>query len=336
MSMLLHCGFWAGLLVVLVVLVLLGLACKVRTQSRALQLCRSSEDCFRLMVDFAGDGIWLMDDYAAIVYANHRIAEMLEMPTLEMVGKYLFHFIDAHDRPNVEGHFKQSRLGHEEHFEVCLRKSGGGPLWALVAGRLLSGAEGRSIGTLWIVTDISERKERERLTSHLTQRDPLTGLPNRTLLFDRIMQDVGRASRYDRYVAILFLDLDRFKPVNDKYGHAVGDQVLQGVAQRLVSRVRQMDTVARFGGDEFVVVLSDLASPDEVEPVAGALVALLNEPFAASGWECGVGVSVGISLFPEDGRSGAELVQKADAAMYVAKQAGGGRHHYYSMRDGAE
>jgi PAS domain S-box-containing protein len=210
------------------------------------------------MVDFAGDGIWLLNESAGIVYANQRIAEMLDVSSVAMKGTHVFQYVDAHERPHVEEHFKRSRLGRDEHFEIRLRKAAGGSMWVLVAARLLTQGDGKAIGTLWVVTDISDRKERERIACHLTQRDPLTGLPNRTLLYDRIMHDVGRASRYGRHVGILFLDLDRFKPVNDEYGHSVGDQVLQGVAQRIVSRVRRMDTVARFGGDEFVVVLSDL------------------------------------------------------------------------------
>ena len=333
MLTLLHSLPWGGLSVILLVLAVVGLACQVWVQRRSLQLGQSREDCFRLMVDYAGDGIWLLNETAGVAYANKRIAEMLEISSVSMEGKHLFHFVDAQERPQVEEHFKRSRLGRDEHFEIRLRKASGGPMWVLVAARLLTRGNGKPIGTLWIVTDISDRKERERITCHLTQRDPLTGLPNRTLLYDRIMHDVGRASRYGRHVGILFLDLDRFKPVNDQFGHSVGDQVLQGVAQRIVSRVRRMDTVARFGGDEFVVVLSDLVSPDEAASVASALVALLKEPFSASGWECAVGVSVGISLYPEDGRSGADLIEKADAAMYVAKQAGGGQYCRYSARD---
>ncbi|MGE4544368.1 MAG: diguanylate cyclase [Pedobacter sp.] len=333
MLALLHSLPWRDLSLVMLVLVAIGLICLVRVQRRSLRLGQTREDCFRLMVDFAGDGIWLLNESAGIVYANQRIAEMLDVSSVSMKGTHVFQYVDVHERPHVEEHFKRSRLGRDEHFEIRLRKATGGSIWVLVAARLLTQGDGKAIGTLWVVTDISDRKERERITCHLTQRDPLTGLPNRTLLYDRIMHDVGRASRYGRHVGILFLDLDRFKPVNDEFGHSVGDQVLQGVAQRIVSRVRRMDTVARFGGDEFVVVLSDLVGSDEAASVAEALVALLREPFAASGWECAVGVSIGISLYPEDGRSGAELIEKADAAMYVAKQAGGGRYRRYSAKD---
>lgn len=282
------------------------------------------DEYFRLMVDAAGEGIWLLDDAAHIVYANRRIAEMFSLSVEDMVGKTLFEFVDARGRGQVEAYYKHARLGQGNRFEVCFRRRDGGPLWALVASRLLIGDGGRSPGTLWVLTDISERKERERVSSHLTQRDPLTGLPNRILLFDRIAQDLGRAYRYDTHVAILFLDLDRFKQVNDAMGHGAGDQVLIEVAKRLASRVRRMDTVARFGGDEFVVVLSDLATVTEAESVAGALVALLAEPFLVAGRGCNIGASIGISVFPGDGQSGAELLDKADAAMYRAKQAGGG------------
>lgn len=327
-------GFpWGDWSTILLVLVVVGQAFQVRAQRRSLRSVQSREDCFRLMVDSAGDGIWLLNESGGIVYANKRISEMLDVSSVSMEGKHLFNYVDAQERPQAEGHFKQSRLGRDEHFEIRLRKASGRPMWVLVSARLLTRLDGKAVGTLWVATDISDRKERERITCHLTQRDPLTGLPNRTLLYDRIMHDVGRASRYGRHVGILFLDLDRFKPVNDQFGHSVGDQVLQGVAQRIVSRVRRMDTVARFGGDEFVVVLSDLVGPDEAVSVAAALVALIEEPFSAGGWECSVGVSIGISLYPQDGRSGVDLIEKADAAMYLAKQAGGGQYCLYSSRD---
>lgn len=323
-------GLWEGLSTVLAALLIVGLIRHSRLRRRILRREGSGEESFRLMVDGAGEGVCLLDDSARILYANRCIAEMFGLAVGEMVGRPLFNFVDVQERGQLESRFKRARLGHDEHFELRLRKLTGRALWVLVASRLLVGADGGPVGTLWIVTDISERKERERVSFHLTERDSLTGLPNRCLLFDRIMQDIGRAYRYDLHVAVLFIDLDRFKPVNDEYGHAAGDQVLQGVAQRLNSRVRRMDTVARIGGDEFVVVLSDLASPDEVAPIAQALVDLLKEPFLAGHRECRVGASIGISIFPEDGRASAELLEKADAAMYVAKQAGGGRFCRYS------
>lgn len=284
------------------------------------------------MVDGAGEGICLLDDTACILYANRCIAEMFGMSVEEMIGCQLFRFVDVVERGKLESYFKRSRLGHKEHFEVRLRNLSGHSLWVLVASRLLEGAKGSPLGTLWIVTDISERKERERMSFHLTERDSLTGLPNRALLFDRMAQDIGRAYRYSLHVAVLFIDLDRFKPVNDALGHAAGDTVLQGVAQRLNSRVRRVDTVARLGGDEFVVVLSDLASADEAAPIAEALVSLLKEPFLVGQQECQVGASVGIAVFPDDGLSGEELLRMADAAMYMAKQSGGGRFCRYPGR----
>lgn len=279
---------------------------------------------FRPMVECAGEGVLLLDDSANILYANRRIAEIFDIDVSGMAGRSIFGFVDTQGRGAVEVFFKQVRLCGEERGELCLRKSTGDTVWVLVASRVLDGLGGGARGVLWIVTEITGRKQRERMVCHLTQRDALTGLPNRSLLQDRIMQDIGRAYRYDTHVAILFLDLDRFKPVNDTFGHAVGDKILQEVAQRLVSRVRRMDTVARYGGDEFVVVLSDLVSKEEALSVALTLVELLKEPFRVGGQECCIGGSIGLALFPEDGQSGAELLEKADAAMYAAKQEGGG------------
>jgi len=137
---------------------------------------------------------------------------------------------------------------------------------------------------------------------------------------DRIAQDLGRERRYGRHLAVLFLDLDGFKPINDQHGHATGDAVLREVARRLLGRVRGMDTVARFGGDEFVVVLADLEQAAEAAQVAKDLIELLGQPFSVGRLTFRVGVSIGIALFPDDDQQAGGLLHKADQAMYAAKQ----------------
>ena len=150
--------------------------------------------------------------------------------------------------------------------------------------------------------------------------DPLTGLPNRALLQDRLNQVLARAERSGEVAALLFLDLDHFKAVNDTWGHAAGDRLLQAVALRLTGCLRAEDTVARVGGDEFVVLLPNLQYAEDAAEVAQKVTAVLADPLMLEGCEMSVTASVGISLFPRDGLDAGTLTQKADAAMYQAKK----------------
>ncbi|MBU3998423.1 EAL domain-containing protein [Rhodoferax sp.] len=159
--------------------------------------------------------------------------------------------------------------------------------------------------------------------------DDLTGLPNRALLSERLQQELARARRTGKQLALLFLDLDRFKSVNDTLGHDGGDQLLRVAAERLSACVRECDTVARLGGDEFVVLLTGLDNPQQAAKLAGQVLALLSEPFQVAGSKCFIGASIGVSVFPADGSSAEELLKQADIAMYRAKAAGRGRFVFF-------
>lgn len=159
--------------------------------------------------------------------------------------------------------------------------------------------------------------------------DDLTGLPNRALLSERLQQELARARRTGKQLALLFLDLDRFKSVNDTLGHDGGDQLLRVAAERLSACVRECDTVARLGGDEFVVLLTGLDNPQQAAKLAGQVLAVLSEPFQVAGSKCFIGASIGVSVFPADGSSAEELLKQADIAMYRAKAAGRGRFVFF-------
>ena len=168
-----------------------------------------------------------------------------------------------------------------------------------------------------------ERKQLEARLQHIARHDPLTELPNRALFADRVQVALARARRDQARFALLYLDLDRFKLVNDTHGHAVGDQLLQAVAMRLRQCVRGADTVARVGGDEFVVLLGSVAQPDHTCIVAGKIVAALAAPFDLAGHRLEVAPSIGIALFPDHGSDFEALLRAADGAMYEAKRGGG-------------
>ena len=182
-----------------------------------------------------------------------------------------------------------------------------------------------------VFADISKIKDSESRLEHLAHHDVLTGLPNRLLLFERLDHALDLARRENRHLALLMLDLDRFKDVNDSYGHAVGDNLLMQVASRLLARLRGTDTLARMGGDEFTVLLEEVHRSEDVAKLANDIIAALSQSWQlGDGIEARIGVSIGISLFPEHGSTSKELLQHADAAMYRAKEEGRGRFAYYS------
>jgi diguanylate cyclase (GGDEF)-like protein len=173
-----------------------------------------------------------------------------------------------------------------------------------------------------------ERKSAEDRLAHLAQYDPLTNLANRALFHDRLEHALARAERHEGMLALLFIDLDRFKAVNDTLGHVGGDALLKQVGNRISARMRESDTVARLGGDEFAIIIEDLVEAQDAARVADDLVKILSEPYVVNGHEIPVGVSIGIAVSPPS--KGDRLLKDADAAMYRAKREGGNDHHFYT------
>ena len=201
--------------------------------------------------------------------------------------------------------------------------------WFAARGKALADGSGQLRRVIGVSQDISERKSKEEEARFLAYHDTLTGLPNRRLLDDRLRQALFAAQRRDARVAVMMVDLDRFKQVNDALGHRAGDAVLREVAHRLTGCVRKADTLARHGGDEFVVVLSDLQMESDCQVVAEKILRTLETPFRVDGREFAIGASIGISLFPADAGDGEALLRNADVAMYRAKQLGESNYRFY-------
>ena len=183
-----------------------------------------------------------------------------------------------------------------------------------------------------VFADISRIKASETQLEFLAHHDPLTKLPNRLLFLSHLEHSIRYAQRDGHRVALLMLDLDRFKDVNDSFGHAAGDELLQQVAERLTSRLRGMDTVARLGGDEFTVIMQQVSTPEDAALVANEIMTALNKPWTLSNKaDVHIGVSIGISIFPDHGETTHDLLQHADAALYQAKHEGRGRFRYFSQ-----
>jgi diguanylate cyclase (GGDEF)-like protein len=196
-------------------------------------------------------------------------------------------------------------------------------------GKTLADATGRVHRMIGVSQDITERKRQEEEARYLAYHDTLTGLPNRRLLDDRLRQALFLAQRRDGRVALLVVDLDNFKQVNDALGHRAGDAVLREAAHRVAGCLRKADTLARHGGDEFVVVIPDLRLDADLQVVAEKILRSLEPTFHVDGRDFAIGASIGISLYPGDAGDGEALLRNADVAMYRAKQLGRNNYRFY-------
>ncbi len=214
------------------------------------------------------------------------------------------------------------RDGFLSNFEYQCRKRDGEIIWCSESSRMVTLEDGTEV-VEGVLDDITERKHQEMELKHLATVDSLTGVPNRHLFFDRLEHALSAAKRYGRQLAVLFVDLDEFKKVNDTLGHQTGDELLKMVAERLSKRLRDSDTIARLGGDEFGVLLDRFEDEESVLAVAGGLVEVLESSFSINGKQISVGATVGVSFYPEDGKDSMSLISRADAAMYSVKKRAG-------------
>ncbi len=282
-----------------------------------------------------GDAVVCTDLAGRITFLN-RVAETMTGWRLEEAGERpvgeVFRILYAASRKVVTGlddmDSTQNRktdlpasvtLVRRDGFEIPIEQS-----IALIHDR-----EGLESGTVVVFRDVTAARAIAAKLEHLAHHDHLTGLPNRLLLEDRISQAIALAPRYKKQVAVMFIDLNGFKQINDSLGHATGDRVLQSVAQRLVNCVRSSDTVSRQGGDEFVVLLPEVEGSEGAELTAARMLASVAEPLAFEGHELCTTISVGISLFPRDGVDASTLIRSADAAMYDAKNLGPGSYRFF-------
>jgi len=233
-------------------------------------------------------------------------------------------------KPGLEVLSVKPRRGLLEEAEWRLKRRDGSHVDVQLTISALLGTEGQMVGLILLAYDITERKKTQDYITHLAHHDSLTQLPTRALLHDRLTVAITRAARFGKKVAVLMLDLDNFKKVNDSAGHHAGDELLRVVANRLQKTLRQSDTVARMGGDEFVVVLEDLHGDGQAIEVARKLVAAVGTPFLFAGRTISATASVGLSIYPDNGESAETLLRNADAAMYAIKDSGRNGHQLYT------
>ena len=296
----------------------------ISEQRRAADALRRSEQRFRSLFEQAGDSILITDRDLCVVAANASACVTFGYSAAEFIGSSV-HLVDS-GFPYDQALLDSLRKGHTHLLRITKRRRDGSTFPAEV--RVSRFEDGGQEFFQAIIRDLSEREEAERRLRHLATHDSLTGLPNRTLLHERLQAALD-ACTGEASVAVLFLDLDRFKEINDSFGHDLGDVLLCEVAQRLGRVLGPDDTLARLGGDEFVVVAPCDGGAAEAEGIAARLLALLGEPVPVGTQDVIIGASIGISLYPQDAATREVLFQTADTAMYRAKAAGRNRYRFF-------
>lgn len=305
----------------------------VTEQKQAKEALQISNERWKLAIEGARDGVWDWNLQTNEVVYSLRWKEILGYADNEIANRFDEWETRLHpdDRQTALSELQASVNGKPYHSEHRLRCKDGSWKWtlarAVVVERDEAGRPTRMTGTQ---SDISEKKESDELIWRHASFDCLTGLPNRRLFRDRLEREVRKAHRSGSEVALFFIDLDRFKEVNDLLGHDAGDLLLKQAGERLHACVRESDTVARLGGDEFTVILTELNDQTHVERIAQKIIAALIRPFRLKGEVAHISASIGITLYPNDASEPEELIRNADQAMYAAKAAGRNRFRYFT------
>ena len=318
---------------------------KARIQSRM----EHSERLHRYMVDNSPDLIYILNLAGEFTFVNDSVTKLLGFEKSDLIGKHYSEFIADEDSMKAEYLFNERRRASRSNRTIelglkCNAANSAKPFETTTCPIELNSMGIYSVaskdsktvstyqGTYGVARDISRRKKAEKLITYQAYHDLLTKLPNRAMLRDRLDLAIKQAERTGETLIVMFLDLDRFKLINDSFGHVVGDQLLVEVAARLKAEIRTGDTLARLGGDEFMLLLPQPTTREQAESVAQKLIACLQQPFYLRGKEVYINVSIGISVFPVDSKDINTLIKNADMAMYEVKSAGKNGYTFYNDR----
>ncbi len=297
------------------------------------EMMREAVRRYESLFENATEGIFQTTPDGRYLSANPALARIYGHTTPDALISHL-HDIEHQLYVQPERRAEFVRLMQEQgtvrNFESQVYTRDGSIIWISENARVVRHADGSVQFYEGTVVDITERREHEAALEYQAHHDSLTGLPNRALLPDRIEQAIAQAGRSGKQVAVVFVDLDHFKLINDSLGHHVGDRLLLEVASRLKTCVRGNDTVVRQGGDEFVLVLAEQQGEDDILAVVSRLLDAVSQPWTDNGQEYGLSCSIGVSCFPQDGDESGALLRSADAAMYQAKASGRSTYHFYT------
>jgi diguanylate cyclase (GGDEF)-like protein/PAS domain S-box-containing protein len=297
---------------------------------KAREALAEREQRFRDVAEASGEYVWEADASWRYTYLSERVEAVLGYSRAELLGRRPQEFMPLGEERAVQG-WLDTQAPDGRPFRELVHRSitkAGGVIWQSVSAVPVRDAGGGFIGYRGTAADVSPRKQAEARIEYLATRDALTGLPNRVLLIDRGGQAILNAARSRSQLALLCIDLDRFKLVNESLGHQAGDVLLRAIAERLESLLPN-DTLARLGGDDFVLI-QNIRNVEEAAGLAQRILAVLVRPFTVDGRTLNVGASIGISVYPNDGRDLPELLKNADAAMYHAKESGRGTFRFFS------
>ena len=309
-----------------------------RLEQRILQLHRAEEKLSGVL-DSIDNVVWSISLVEKeLLYLNPAAERVYGRPVRDFFADSSLWSRTVHpnDRDRVMCCLHALKVNDVVTIECRIVRPDGSERWLEIRARVGNGNDGLPVRIDGVASDISERRSHAERIAYQANHDALTGLPNRSLLNDRVSQALAQARRTDQHVAILFLDLDGFKFVNDSYGHAFGDALLRTIAARLEVVVRESDTIARLGGDEFVILLPSLAHSEDAVHVASKVLDAFKVKISQDGRDLHLGASIGISVFPQDGDSCDLLLQHADLAMYRAKSNGRNGFQSYSIEMGAQ
>jgi diguanylate cyclase (GGDEF)-like protein/PAS domain S-box-containing protein len=301
-----------------------GVMVDITERKTAEEALQASELKFRTLFDAAAIGVFTLDLSGRIREANTTIEWVGGYRSGDLNGRTLVALLHPDDEQAAQD-LAELRAGNRDraHVEHRFMRRDGSYFWCRTVVSLVRGADRRPLYAMGMIEDVSERKALEDELVERAVHDHLTGLPNRRLLEDRLRTAIAStARRQDAGVAVIFADLDDFKPVNDDLGHSAGDDLLIAVAERLAAAVRPSDTVARYGGDEFVIVANEVTSSDMAHELAGRLATVLKDPFVIAGRKLLITASFGVAASQDPDERPEDLIRAADAAMYRAKGAG--------------
>ncbi len=309
-----------------------GVGEDITERVKAEEALRKSEERYRTLLEEMDEAYYEVDLRGNFTFCNDALCRLLGYSREELMGLNYRAYTPKEDWDNVYRAYNSVyRTGTTlRWYPMTQLTKDGRTIFVENSVLPLRDERGEIIGFRGLSRDVTERKVLEQRLAEMATHDPLTGLPNRILFDDRLNVGLAQAQRNGSRLAVMMLDLDWFKRVNDTYGHGVGDELLKLVAQRLANNLRKSDTVGRFGGDEFVLLLPQIGAIDDATRVAQKLLDSFNEPFAINGYKLNITTSIGIAIYPESGDRAEMLLTNADTAMYHAKEEGRARYKLYS------